>query len=192
MYRRYRRRARRIYRRKRAVRRRRVPRRQRDNGIRFFKIKYFIPVTASSQTIVTDKPDEPATPTWTNVSGLFGYYRTNAIKVRFVPTHNSFPVNLTQTMNAGIFWHDWNFTPTTITREALFTTETSRIFDASKIYTYYRKCIRRQPINGGAMTNGWTNVENAVQLQRIILDLPPNVSGHIYITKYIAVKQRSV
>lgn len=194
MYRRKRSR-RRIYKR-RSYRKRKVPRRYRNNGTRFFKIRYEANVQTGVSAI-TDDPTFGSPRGWDQISTLFGYYRVTFMAITFIPNFNNIPVGSNPVNNPVIFWHDWNDTGNA-TRANMIAYEGSRFYTGGRVIRFARKMIRRIPATLDApaqqpqvLANGFIRTGRPMATQRILLSLDgANNEGTIVVTKYIAARQR--
>lgn len=177
---------RRVFRRK-----RRVARKHKNNGTRFFKQRFQIDVTGGVQTVV-DMPSTPSTTTWSSLSSLFGYYRVCAMKIKYVPHYNTFQSASGAIQSTPVYIvHDWDNLPTAPTRDQLQMTETVKCYDPTKPFTYFRKMVRRMPISGSPMANGYQSTGAPGVTQRFVYSFgTASNSGIFHITRYIAVRQR--
>ncbi|WAQ80637.1 MAG: capsid protein [Fish-associated circovirus] len=191
----YRKRMRRARRKRRFIRRRRVSRRQKDNGIRFFKIRFMADLTNSVTGYgVIDAPLASGTD-FGAVSELFGYYRTHAMKIKYVPRHNTAPTNVTQVMTPILVWHDWDMlnAPNRIDLAGM---ETCKFKDPAKPWSVYYRMKKMISAPAAVLTHDNrfyqpTTSPNATQ--RVIINAGGNavsIVGTLYITLYIAAKQR--
>ncbi|ARO38299.1 capsid [Audaxivirus yotargis] len=86
-----------------------------DSGKRFFKIRRTDPLVMVANTnLSVNRTDDPSTAqNWSNISGLFDYYRVCAIKIHFIPTSNvlTFPIAAAGPRFSAIYViHDVNST----------------------------------------------------------------------------------
>lgn len=192
MYRRNRYR-RRVFKRKRYLKKR-IIKKFKNNGIRYFKLRYEANVQ-SGQSQITDDPTFGSPTGWSQIQVLFGYYRVAAMHVRYVPDFTNIPPGTNPNNNPIIVWHDWNTRASTFSRADLITAEGARFFSGTRAFSFFRKMVRRMPTGdtpaAHPMQNGFIHTAAPQATQSIKMSIDgANNAGTIVVTKYLICKQR--
>ncbi|AIX11628.1 capsid [Bat circovirus POA/2012/V] len=173
---------------------RRKHRRGTNDGVRYFKLRRTIEITDLATG--NDFSDNPSTASdWASISTLFTHYRVKAMSIRYVPRFN---VNQFQSTNNGFrplaITHDVNSTTGNLSFNAMIARENTRILDASKPFTYYRKMRGIQTQVQTLHPGPWYRTAQPISTQRFFAqtDSPNtiNILGGGVLTFYIAAKNR--
>lgn len=194
---------RRTFKRKRNFRRRFARRRGMGaNAKRFFKLRQVLSIAVPSgqaYTIaITDNPS--LSQDWVPVSDLFQLYRTNGIKLTYIPTTTNNPLNTAAGYSPVYLIHDTNNTITTpITENEILQYENLRVQQVNRMWSRFWRMKRR--INPTASTsistNGYSSVTQPQITQNIRIFIPsmgtianPTV-GRLIVTYYVTAVSRN-
>lgn len=166
-----------------------------QDAIRFFKIKYYVSVAATSNILFSVFTTSPSTSDdWNSIVALFDSYRVCAMKIKFVPTCPNDP---SSTKYAPIYVYadvDENVTVAPSV-PAMLEYENLKVKDATKPWQYYTK-FPKVTATGTANINldGYLDTATPQATGSIVMYSTPLsniVYGYVIITWYVAVKNRN-
>lgn len=191
------RRMKRRMRRRRLIKRRRtrrVPRNRTGNAIRFFKLRRVVNVNAGALSF--EDLQVSAVPDFTNIRGLFAWYRVAAMKLTYLPVFSEI-IQQPLSQNYIYVKHDWELPPASINEQSMLDSERTRIFsNIRKWHAYFRmkRNIVTVPNNANQLGGSWlpTDAPRATQQLSVFINSNggPNPQGRIIITYYLAAKYR--
>ncbi|AIX11627.1 capsid [Bat circovirus POA/2012/I] len=172
---------------------RRKHRRGTNDGVRYFKLRRSIEITdVGGGNEFTDNPSTASD--WASVSTLFTHYRVKAMSIRYVPRFNVNQIASQGSFRPLAITHDVNATTGSLSFNAMIARENTRILDASKPFTYYRKMRGIQTQVQTLHPGPWYRTAQPVSTQRFFAqtEAPNTISilGGGVLTLYIAAKNR--
>lgn len=192
MYRRKRRVFRRKFRRVAYRRRKRVPRKYKNNGVRFFKLRAIQTALPVGIQNITNSPD--GFPDFSNIQALFEYYKCNGVKIKWIPHSTEAIGNAAPTQRPIYIIHDWNNINEVFTQAYMVAHEAMTVKYTTSAWTYYRKTKRTNmpylQSEGGFAGYMRTTDPVPTNVIRLWNTDAATTNGTLIVTQYISARYR--